>query len=505
MNALYDELRAALHAVWHRRWLALGVAWAICILGWLAVALVPNTYESRARIYVELDDPLSQQIGLGQQDRKRSVERVRQVMTGAASLEKVIRSTSLGAEITTPRQMQGAVASLGKKIKVVSQQDNLFEITAESGRSDLSDAKNAQLSQQIVQKMIDIFREENLAGTRGEMNETIQFLDQQLADRQKQLEEAEQRRLAFEAQHPELVGGTQALLSRVEGTRSEIRSIDADLAAAQSALAAINGQLMTTPRTMVVPGAAGGAKGALYQAQSDLAGMKARGLTDEHPDVASLQRQINALRRQADAQPDAGTPNPAYSSLQSIAAERQANVQALLSRKAAAQSELASIAASQSTQPTIATEAQRISRDYDVLRKQYDELLQDREELRLRGQVENDRSGVKFDVIDPPVVPTAPAAPNRPLLLLGVLVLGIAAGAGVAFGLGHLRSTFMTAGQLERALDLPVLGTISEIVTDRTAEMRAKRTKQFFAATGALGGLFVMLLIAEFVQRGSVA
>ncbi len=505
MNALYDELRAALHAVWHRRWLALAVAWGICVLGWLAVALVPNSYESHARIYVELDDPLSQQIGLGEQDRKRSVDRVRQVMTGAGSLEKVIRSTPLGKEITTDRQMQGAIAALSKNIQVVSQQDNLFEIIAESGRSDLSDATNAQLSQQIVAKMIEIFRDENLAGTRGEMNETIEFLDQQLASRQKQLEEAEQRRVAFEAQHPELIGGTQALLAKVEGTRSEIRSIDADIAAAQSALAAINGQLASTPRTIIVPGAGGGAKGALYQAQSDLAGMKARGLTDEHPDVASLQRQINALRRQADSQPDSGTPNPAYASLQSIAAERHANVQALMSRRAAAQAELASIAANQSTDPIIATEAQRISRDYEVLRKQYDELLQDREELRLRGQVENDRSGVKFEVIDPPVVPTAPAAPNRPLLLFGVLLLGIVAGAGAAFGLGQLRSTFMTESQLERALDLPVLGTVSEIVSTRTAAMRAKRGKQFFAASGALGGLFVMLLIAEFVQRGSVA
>lgn len=505
MNALYDELRAALHSVWHRRWLALAVAWGVCVLGWLAVALVPNSYESGARIYVELDDPLSQQIGLGEQDRKRSVERVRQVMTGAGSLEKVIRSTALGREITSDRQMQGAIASLAENIKVVSQQDNLFEITAQSGRGDLSDAVNAQLSQQIVQKMIEIFRDENLAGTRGEMNETIEFLDQQLANRQKQLEEAEQRRVAFEAKHPELIGGTQALLAKVEGMRSEIRSIDADIAAAQSALAAINGQLAGTPRTMVVPGAAGGAKGALYQAQSDLAGMKARGLTDEHPDVASLQRQINALRRQAESQPEAGTPNPAHASLQSIAAERQANVQALMSRRAAAQSELASIAANQSTDPIIATEAQRISRDYDVLRKQYDELLQDREELRLRGQVENDRSGVKFEVIDPPVLPTAPAAPNRPLLLFAVLVLGILAGGGVAFGIGYLRSTFMTASQLERALDLPVLGTVSLIATDRTDQSRARRSKQFYAASGALCGLFVMLLIAEFVQRGSVA
>ena len=505
MNGFYDQLRAALHSVWYRRWLVLAVAWGICVLGWLAVALVPNSYESKARIYVELNDPLAQQIGLEASDSKQDVERVRQVMTGAVSLEKVIRSTRLGDEITTPRQMETAVAALAKEVKVVSQQDNLFEITTQSGRGDMSDAENAQLAQQIAQKMIDIFREENLAGSRGEMRDTIEFLDQQLEDRQKQLESAEQRRLAFQAQHPQLIGGSEALMTKLEATRSELRGIDADVAAAQSALAAITGQIAGTPQTMVIPGMAGGPRGALMQAQSDLSALRSRGLTDEHPDVVSLKRQIDSLRKQAQNQPEGGMPNPAYTSLQSIRSERQANVQALMSRKAALQAELASIAANQSAEPTAAAEAQRISRDYDVLRKQYDDLLQDREQLRLRGQVETERSGVKFDVIDPPVMPSAPSAPNRPLLLFGVLIVALGAGAGVGFGIGYLRSTFATAGALEESLDLPVLGTISYTPTEIVRVFHAKRTRQFLAASGALGGLFLILLAVEFVQRGSVA
>ncbi len=61
MQEVFDELRSALHTVWNRRWLALAVAWEVCILGWLAVAFIPNSYESRARIYVELEDVLSEQ------------------------------------------------------------------------------------------------------------------------------------------------------------------------------------------------------------------------------------------------------------------------------------------------------------------------------------------------------------------------------------------------------------------------------------------------------------
>ena len=71
--------------------------------------------------------------------------------------------------------------------------------------------------------------------------------------------------------------------------------------------------------------------------------------------------------------------------------------------------------------------------------------------------------------------------------------------------MGQLRSTFATTGRLEKALGLPVLGAISQALTDAGRAMRRKRRKYFYAASGALGGLFVILLTIEFVQRGMVA
>jgi polysaccharide chain length determinant protein (PEP-CTERM system associated) len=506
MSLLPEELRAALWTVWNRRWLALGVTWGICLVGWLAVALFPNSYESKTRLFVQLDDVLADQIGIGAASREKDIERVRQTLTSAVNLEKVIRSTRLGAEVTTPTQMQAAIENLSEDIKVVSEQKNLFEITASSGRSDFSDAQNAQLAQEIAQRMIDIFRDENLGGSRGEMRETLDFLDQQLALRQKELEDAEQRRLTFEAQHPQLVGGAQAITSQLSATRAELRSVEADLAAAQSALAAIDGQLAGTPRSIAVAGS-GGPRAALAQAEANLAGLQARGLTGSHPDVIALNKQIASLRVQAQgAGADAGnSPNPAYSSLQAMRVERQATVQSLQSRASALGAEIASISASQAQEPGAAAEAQRISRDYEVLRQQYDKLLQDREELRLRGQVETERSAIKFEVVDPPTIPRVPAAPNRPLLLFGVLFAGLAIGGASAWGVGQMNSTFATASKLERAFDLPVVGTVSHNLTEAARVLKRKRTKLFAASVGGLGLLFVVLMGAEFVQRGMVA
>jgi polysaccharide chain length determinant protein (PEP-CTERM system associated) len=507
MDMILEELRAGAHAVWNRKWIAMAVAWGVCLLGWLAIAFIPNAYESNARIFVQLDDALAQQIGIGSGSRAKDIDRVRQTLTSAVNLEKVIRATRLGEDVANQRQMEIAIEDLTDDIQVSSEQENLFRITAEIGNSSYSDAENAALAQDIVQRMIDIFREENLAGGRGEMRETIEFLDQQLADRQKELEAAEQRRLAFEAQNPELIGGASTIASRLTAARSELRSVDADLAAAQSALAATEGQLAGTPRSLQVPGQVNGAVAALAQAKAQMTALRSRGLTDSHPDVVALNKQIAALEDQARASGGGGSsmPNPAYSSLESIRGERLANVQALQARRAALSAEMAQIMADQANEPGAAAEATRISRDYDVLREQYDKLLKDREELRLRGQVENERSAIKFEVIDPPTTPRVPSAPNRPLLLLGVFIVAIGAGGAVAYGLSKINSSFATAGALERAMDLPVIGTISKTATDASRALARKRLRQFGMASGALAGLFVVLMAVEFIQRGMVA
>jgi len=509
MNTLFDDFRATLHGIWQRRWLALAVAWVVCVLGWLGVSLVPNAYESRARIMVQIYDPLSAQVGINDNDRKAAIDKVRDSLTSTLNLEKVIHSTRLGETITNRKQMDAAVAGLGKQIKISSEQDNLFTITARTSSMRLSDGESAKLSRDVVQKLIDIFRAENQDGGQGEMKQTLQFLDQQLANRQGELQAAEQRRMVFETAHPELAQGGQSLIQRLEQSRASIRGLDADIAAAQGSLAAINAQIGGTPQTISVAGQAGGARGQLAQVQSDLAMMRARGLTENHPDVIAARNQILALRQQVKSEgPGAaigGASNPAYTTLEATRSERQANLGALQARRASATQEIEQISSQQFSNPALIQEAQNISRDYDVLKSQYDKMLSDRENLRLKGQVVSARGTAKVEVLDPPVMPRAPVAPNRPLLLLLVLGGGVAVGLGAAFAASEMQSSFATTAKLERTVGLPVLGAISQSITAEAQAVANRKTRNFYAASVALCGVFALLMAMEFVQRGMIA
>jgi len=513
MNSLYDEFRVALHSVWTRRWLVLAVAWGICILGWLAIASIPNRYDSRARLLVDINEILPDDVQGGSMGGRQQIDQIRETLTSARNLEKVAATTGLLPAGANEREKAGAVAMLQKNIKVVPQQDNIFEITSSVAVGSLSDADNAKLASGVLDSLITVFRDDQLRGGRMNAREGLKFLDAQIADREKALREVEARRGAFEAQNIGLIpGGSGSPAQRVDAARAELGQIDSQLVSAQAQLAAANGQLASTPQS--IPGAGGGVGGGVARqqlagAQNELSSMRARGLTDAHPDIIALKSQIASLKAIADREGTGGggggMQNPAYASLAAMRAERQATVSALSARKAQLTGDIAKITSQQIQNPGIAAEYDRINGEYTAFKAQYDKLLAQREQVRMRGEVQTETDAIKIELLDPPSKPTSPAAPNRPLFLTLVLLAGIGGGVGAAFGLGQVRTSYATAAKLERASGLPVIGSITEVVTAERHLDRRKKLIWLAGGGGALVGLYALLLVAEFIQRGMVA
>jgi polysaccharide chain length determinant protein (PEP-CTERM system associated) len=292
--------------------------------------------------------------------------------------------------------------------------------------------------------------------------------------------------------------------------------VDGDLAAASSGLAALQGQMAGTARSLAgaggVAGSAGPARARLLAIQGQLADARARGYTEAHPDVVALKSQLAAASAAAAHEPLVGgsagggaSPNPVYMSLQSMVADKQATVASLRIRKAQLQGDLDQLNAKLAADPQAAAEQGQIDREYQSLKDQYDQLLAQRAQVALKGEAQTQTDTVKFNVIDPPTTPRAPVAPNRFLLLTGVLVAALAAGIGAAFAMGQLRATFPTSARLEKATGMPVIGSIGEVVTRAQVEDRARKLKLFAGAAVALGAAYLLLLGVETLQRGLAA
>jgi polysaccharide chain length determinant protein (PEP-CTERM system associated) len=511
MDGLYEQLRIALHQVWRRRWLALAAAWALCLVGWLGIALIPNSYESKARVFVQMQSILPNQMGITAAERQGDLLRVKQTLTSTANLEKVVRRTDLNLLVASERDLATQVAKLRETIKVTAAQDNLFEISATASVSGFSNAKNAKLAGAIVQNLLDLFVEENLAGDRDEASQSLTFLDEELRRREAELQAAEQRRVEFEQKFLGVLPGEGSIAMRMAAARSELSGVEQQLMQAQSSLAALRSQLNSTPAT--IPGfgsggAVGGAAGQIAALEMRLAQAGASGWTDAHPDVVAMRAQIARLRPIAAKEGPAaagGMPNPSYVSIRSMVAEKEGQAQAAAARKAQLQADLAQLSSKQASEPGVAAEQAKLNRDYDVLKRQYDKLLEDREQVRLRSDVQNKTDSIKFKIIDPPSAPLVPIAPNRPLLLSLILLVALGGGVAIAFVRGQLQTTFPTQGRLAAATGLPVLGSISEVLTTEAKAKSRQRLVWLGGGAGALVASYALLMLVEFWQRSTVA
>lgn len=518
MNGIYEEIRIALHAIWQRRWLALAVAWGVAVLGWLVIALIPNSYESRARVYIQQDSVLTTQIGVTEREQRANIERMRQTLASTGNLEQVIRQTDLARQATTDAQVRALAVQLRENVTVAAQQapnsfgeasGNTFEISARWG--------SPGLAQQINQKLIDVFVEQNLAGNRAEATQSVEFLDRQIREREQRLQEMEQQRSTFQAQFSGLLPGVGTLEQRIDQARSELRNVESDLAAAQSSMSAVQAQLNGTPATTSIPGfggpaAAGPATARLNALQQQLADARSRGWTDQHPDVVALESQVTRARAQARGERSGGggsvsasAANPLYTSLRSMLADRQAQVAALEARRNQLRGGIEAIDRQREANPGALAEQLQLDRDYQALQAQYNELVSDRERVRLRGDVATQTDSGAFRVVDPPSMPSAPVAPNRPLFLILVLIAAIALGIGAAFAQSQLKTTYPTARRLGNGTGLPVLGAISEIVRPVEHDLRRQNFRRFAGGVAALFAVFVVLMAVEFIQRGLAA
>jgi polysaccharide chain length determinant protein (PEP-CTERM system associated) len=514
MDDLKRQLLFHLVMLWRRRWLALGIAWPICLIGWLAVAMLPSKYLATARIYVDTEtllSPLLKGIAVDV-DMNQQVEVMQRTLLSRPNLQKVVRSTDLDLVAGAPEQEDRLLKQLSVDTAIKSQGiHNLF--TVEYTNAD------PVLARSVVQSLLNIFVESNLGSSRRDMNQAQRFIDERIKDYERQLKEAEQRLADFKRKNPDLTQGAATVAARLEAAKLRLVEIKGQLDDATTRRVALHAELDRVPQFLEVDTAPqvvienGGARpndleARIAEVQKLLVDLSLR-YTDQHPDVVSAKRMLADLLQQQQTAGDsapkdagpvrvAGAPraaskqkisNMVYEQLQLKLVEVESDVRTAERRLAEQQAEVSRIKDLSKSAPAVEAEFASLNRDYGVLRKSYDELLSRREAAKLSSSVDSDSQKVQFRIIDPPETPMVPISPNRPLLMSIVLVAGIGVGSAAALLLARMEDCFGTVQSLRDAFTLPVLGSISVNATVSRPSHRLAR-----AATFAISGIGLLLV-----------
>ena len=524
MESLSSLVFQYLHAIWRRKWIVALAAWAVCIVGWTVVAMIPSRYESTARVYVDADQlltPLLRGITVDV-DPGQQLDVLQHTLLSRPNMEQLMHMADLDRTVKTAADKDALIQRLIQQIVIIPQTRNLFVISYQD--------TNPTTARNVVQSLLTIFAE-NTAGTqRAQMDNAQRFLNDQIALYEQQLRDAEKRNADFRGAHLEVLSGA-ASSAAIDSLRKQLEQTKNDL---QDAIVKrdevqknIDGlvPVSSLDATSATAAIAGGpnAEQRLVTLQQQLVDLRLRD-TDQHPDVIALKNQIGALSAEiaaahglkngaaTSASGEGGAvrtrvSNVVYDQVRIRLLDAQSQVVSLQRRADQAQAELDRVTAIAQSQPGVDAQMEDMDRDYGILKKNYEELLSRREATNLAEAADTTADKIQFRIVDAPQVPTVPFAPNRPLLFSVVMMAGVLGGLAIPILLTQIDRSYASLQRL-RGLGLPVLGGVTYVSLFKSKSQGMMETAGFGASAVALmmiyGVLIVLSINLHSVMSGSL-
>lgn len=530
MHELFEHLLLNIKATWRYRWHAAAVAWALAIAGWVAVASLADRYQASSRVYVDTQSILRPLLaGLTMQPNiNQIIEMMSRTLISRPNVEKVVDMAGISAKLKTPFEREATVTRLTKDVIIKGTgANNLYTITYAD--------KDPELAKRIVQSLLTIFVEGSLGDKRKDTDSAQSFIDDQLKTYRDRLTEAENKVTEFKRRNMGLMPGSgQNFYSRLTDAQVALNQAKLDLKEAEQGRDAIKARYREepppslledrdVPDAVIVPDVINTELEARIQTMQKKLDELRLAYTERHPDIVAILPVLERLKEQKQRekelrqleieqkQREAKAKRPASAVSQKVdpvnqqfiisMTEYEANVASLKARVAEYERRLGEIKSAANAIPRVEAEFTQLTRDYDVTKRNYDQLATRREAAQLTGDMQTTASVMDFRVIDPPQVATVPDWPNRPLLLSIVLLGSLVGGIACAFAISQLRPTINTERRLHEIGGLAVFGTVVMAWTD--AQKRSQKNGLVAIMLCMLGLLiaYVAVIAAPIMQR----
>jgi polysaccharide chain length determinant protein (PEP-CTERM system associated) len=526
MDDLIRQIVNQLRGIWRRRWIGLGIAWLIALVGSVVVFRIPETYEASSRVYVDTQSilrPLMSGLTV-QPDTDQQVAILSRTLISRPNVEKLIRMAELDYSVKSAPEREALIDRLMRTLQIKrAERENFYTISYRD--------QSGTEAQRVVQGLVSIFVESSLGDKRRGADTARRFIEEQIKGYERKLEEAENRLKDFKLKHMNLMGPAgKDYFAQIGALSEELTRGQMELRAAEQSRDALKRELAgeepvflpsETPATgtfaSLVP-----ELDARIDAQRKALDELLRRFTDQHPDVLGTRRVIEQLEEQrreelqarrkaaaaaaanAKPQPISPSTNPVFQQLKVAYAEAEANVAALRARVVDLDSRYRQLQASARSLPQVEAELAQLNRDYEVQKRNYESLVSRRESAALSNDLDTTAGVADFRIVDPPSVPAKPVAPNRTLLLSLVLIVALGAGAFVSFLVSQILPTFHDARALRELTQRPVLGTVTLLWTPLALRHRRRSAWLFAGGVVGLVGLFASAIVVLTMKPGLV-
>jgi succinoglycan biosynthesis transport protein ExoP len=517
--------------LWKRKIGILLTALAALAVTGVTVYKLPAIYRSEALVLVDSqkipEKYVTSTVNADVGDRLATISQ--QIMS-TTRLLKIIESFSLYQEDRKSKTQEEVIEQMRKDISLKVEKGwtggrpGAFRVGYEG--------RNPTLVAEVANQLANLYVDENLKTREVQAEGTAEFIDSQLAEAKKVLDDLEAKVSVFKSKYngqlPEqenfLLGTISTLQTQLQGNQDAVNRAQQSKVMLETALAAAHAseQVLSRPApvqmrrpdgTTVATGAGAVVqKSQSAQLQMQLDQLKMRYNAD-HPDMKALASEVERLKliEQEEQRASAATANPApktpgtpdappapepvskdvlqqrerVASLETQLTLTNREIQNLNAERPKILQQIASYQGRIGNLPMVEQQMAALTRDYEMSKANYKSLLDKKNAAGMATDMERRQKSERFTIIDPARVAEKPLKPNRPLLAGIGAVLSVALGFLLGFGVEIRKNALL--GEWEMPADVQILGRIPYIRPVAKATASSGDTKRMAAIVSAVG------------------
>ena len=332
-------------------------------------------------------------------------------------------------------------------------------------------------AQRIVNRLAQVFVEENSRSREVRAQDTSQFIEMQLQASGTRLNALEARlRTMKESFMGRLPEQTNANLAMVSAMQRQLESNATTVRAEQDRLSMIERQIDSVQQgadnaMLATKGTPGEAAAVQVQTlRRELADAQLS-YTDKHPEIVRLKDELATAEKAAAAErtrPAADrvailNATPEYRQLQKDREMTKMRISELQHQQTAITAQVAQYQTRVEGAPRVEQQMVSLQREYDLERGTYSDLSDKKQTALLDEELQRKQGGEQFAVLVPAGLPAEPFKPKPMRVMLMAIAAGLVLGGGLAFGREYLDRSVHDARGLRDEFELPVLAEIPRI------------------------------------------
>ena len=438
----------------------------------------PRGFSSSTSILIDdrnIVQPLMQGAAVATEITDRS-RNAREIIFGRKIMDSILENGGWLADRPSQIDQERLIEEIKKRTTISNAGRNIIKIDY---RDD-----DAERAYSTTQKYAELFIQATIAAKAAESKAAFEFIDKQTQEYQEKLVRTEDQLRELRSANLGARAGTEAeVTARMNALQVRIEQASQELREAEIRNNALERQVSGEVEITAAATRESQQRARIAELQARLDTLRLS-YYDTHPDIVQIKHQIRELadaisaererreqlKRSGRLEPDQSTMNnPVYQNLRREHSQNLLTIEALKARIADAQQRLQAEMGRAKLLHSGDARLAELTRDYQVNRDIYQDLLRRRENARVSMNLDSERQGLTLKILEPPVVPLYPSGLRFWHFVLGGIALGILLPIGLLYARLQLDPRIRVGSDIAQAHKVPVVAVLPHLWSPKEA------------------------------------